>query len=137
MKHETVLKWGTGLQFIGDLPGGEVKYDADEAVGGSGNGLRPKPTMLGALAGCTGMDVASLLRKMRTEPDQFRVEVSGDLTDEHPKVYRTVEVRYYFAGENLNQSKIEKAVDLSVNRYCGVYEMFRAFATINYRIIYE
>lgn len=137
MKHQTITKWTGKMSFEAQVLGGTVKYDADQDVGGQGDGVRPKSTMLGALAGCTGMDVASLLKKMRAEADEFRIEVDGDLTDEHPKRYHTVAVRYYFKGTDLKKDKIEKAVDLSVNRYCGVFEMFRSFAKVSHEIFYE
>lgn len=137
MTHETITKWTGEMGFTAQLPGGTVRYDADEDVGGMGHGVRPKATMLGALAGCTGMDVASILKKMRVEVGAFRIKVDGDLTEEHPKQYHRVMVRYYFTGGELNKDKIEKAVDLSVNRYCGVFEMFRSFAKISHKIIYE
>ena len=135
--HETKTVWLEGMKFNTEVPGGEITFDADEDFGGNGEGLRPKGTMLGALAGCTGMDVSSLLTKMRVSLDSFRIEVDGELTDEHPKIYKTVRVRYYFSGEDLDRTKIEKAVNLSVDRYCGVYEMFRAFSDIGFTIHYE
>lgn len=137
MKHQTITTWKGNMSFEAQIPGGIVTYDADEEVGGQGTGVRPKATMLGALAGCTGMDVTSLLKKMRAEVDEFRIEVDGDLTDEHPKTYQTVHVKYYFKAADLKKDKIEKAVDLSVNRYCGVFEMFRSFAKVSHEIIYE
>ncbi|MDX1350855.1 MAG: OsmC family protein [Putridiphycobacter sp.] len=137
MKHQTSTEWTGNMAFEAQIPGGSVIYDADSEVGGKGQGVRPKPTMLGALAGCTGMDVVSLLKKMRAEVKSFRIEVDGDLTEEHPKKYHTVEVRYYFSGADLKKDKIEKAVDLSVNRYCGVFEMFRSFAKVSHQIVYE
>ena len=76
------------------------------------------------------MDVASLIKKMRAEVDDFSIDVSGDLTDEHPKFYKTVKVVYDFYGADMKKDKIQKAVDLSVERYCGVMEMFRKFAEI-------
>ncbi|MFK8038040.1 MAG: OsmC family protein [Crocinitomicaceae bacterium] len=137
MTHKTITEWTGDMGFETELPGGTVIYDADIEVGGKDSGVRPKATMLGALAGCTGMDVTSLLKKMRAEVDEFRIEVDGDLTDEHPKKYHSVSVRYYFSGAELKKDKIEKAVDLSVNKYCGVFEMFRSFADITHEIIYE
>ncbi len=137
MKHETHTVWKENMQFKTDLPGGEIIFDSSAEFGGTDSGVRPKATMLGALAGCTGMDVISILKKMKVKLNDFRVEVNGTLTDEHPKIYQAVEVHYYFSGEALDAQKIEKAVDLSINRYCGVYEMFRSFAKMTYTINYE
>ena len=93
--------------------------------------------MLVSLAGCTSMDVTSLLEKMRAQVKDFKVEVEGELTEEHPKYYHTVKLNYIFEGEDLKKDKIEKAVKLSVDRYCGVYEMFRQFSEVSYEIIYK
>jgi putative redox protein len=86
--------------------------------------------MLSSLAGCSGLDVISVLNKMKVTIDDFNMVVEGKLTNEHPKYYHTVSVDYYFYGKNLNKNKINKAVNLSVEKYCGVMEMFRQFATI-------
>ncbi len=137
MIHETITTWKKDMQFKTDLPGGEITYDSNPEFGGKEKGVRPKASILGALAGCTGMDVVSVLGKMRVELDDLRIEVDGDLTEEHPKVYKKIEVRYYFSGNDLDKNKIEKAVDLSVTRYCGVYEMFKSFAEMSYTIHYE
>jgi putative redox protein len=86
--------------------------------------------MLSSLAGCTGLDVVSLLVKMRAEVEDFKMVVTGELTDEHPKIYHKVHIEYHFYGSDLKEDKITKAVNLSVERYCGVMEMFRQFATV-------
>ena len=93
-------------------------------------GLRPKAMMLSSLAGCSGLDVVSLLKKMRSEVDDFKLIIHGELTDEHPKYYHKVKVEYHFYGSNLVEEKINKAVSLSVEKYCGVMEMFRRFADV-------
>ncbi len=81
--------------------------------------------MLTALAGCTGMDVVSILKKMRVEFDDFNVIVEGDLTEEHPKQFSKMHVIYAFKGKNLPLEKIQKAIDLSEERYCGVSATYR------------
>ena len=90
--------------------------------------------MLSSLAGCSGLDVDSLLKKMRAEVADFNIVVTGELTEEHPKHYHKVKVDYHFYGSNLKEDKIKKAVNLSVDRYCGVMEMFRQFAKITTEI---
>ncbi len=115
---------------------GSVLIDAAPEAGGQGKGLRPKAMMLTSLAGCSAMDIASLLKKMRAEVDHFKIDVEATLTDEHPKFYDKVHVIYHFFGSDFKKAKIEKAVNLSVERYCGVMEMFRKFAAITTEIIY-
>lgn len=134
MKHEIKTEWIEGMQFKATSEGGSIILDAAEDVGGKNDGLRPKPLMLTALAGCTSMDVASLMKKMRAESEKFDVEVIGNLTEEHPKHYDKVHVIYNFEGKNLKKDKLTKCVDLSIEKYCGVYAMFKHFATITHEI---
>lgn len=124
------------MLFESVAPEGDVMIDAAEEVGGQGKGLRPKAMMLTSLAGCSGMDIASLLKKMRAEVADFKIDVEAHLTDEHPKYYDKVHVTYRFFGTDFKKDKIEKAVNLSVDRYCGVMEMFRQFAEVTIEIIY-
>ena len=124
------------MLFESEADEGSVMIDAAPEAGGQGKGLRPKAMMLTSLAGCSAMDIASLLKKMRAEVDDFKIEVEATLTDEHPKYYDKVHVVYRFFGSDFKKAKIEKAVNLSVENYCGVMEMFRKFAAITTEIIY-
>lgn len=135
MKSRVVLK--DQMLFTGELNGFEIPIDADEAVGGQNKGPRPKGLMLTSLAGCTAMDVISILRKMRIEPDAFSVDVESELTDEHPKVFKKVRITYRLKGEGIDRAKVEKAVSLSQDRYCGVSAMMRQAVPIEYEIIIE
>lgn len=136
MTNKIELSWKGQMLFESVAPEGSVMIDAAEEVGGQGKGLRPKAMMLTSLAGCSGMDVASLLKKMRAEVADFKIEVVANLTDEHPKYYDKVHVIYRFYGSDFKKDKIEKAVNLSVDRYCGVMEMFRQFAELTTEILY-
>ena len=98
--------------------------------GGEGKGYRPKALMLSGLAGCSGLDVAMLVRKMKLEVRDFNIDITANLTDEHPKYYDKVIVAYHFYGDALDEKKLQRAVDLSVEKYCGVMEMFRRFAEV-------
>jgi len=134
MKSKVTLK--EGMNFIGDLDGHEVSIDADAAVGGQDKGPRPKGLMLTSLAGCTAMDVISILRKMKVEPDEFAVETEAETTDEHPKVFKNIKIIYRIKGD-VPREKAEKAVSLSLNRYCGVTAMLRKAAPVDFEIIIE
>lgn len=138
MSHKSKTDWKGNMAFKSIISGGEINLDADEKVGGEGKGVRPKALMLSALSGCTGMDVASLMKKMRIDESllEFTIDVEGNLTEEHPKIYDKVHVVYTFVGKKLNKEKLEKAVNLSIERYCGVFEMFRKFATVTHEIIF-
>ena len=97
----------------------------------------PKAIMLGSLAVCSGLDVIAILKKMRVELDDFKINTTASLTDEHPRYYDEVTVEYHFFGKDLDKEKIEKSVDLSVTRYCGVMEMFRRFSKVNIKTKYN
>jgi putative redox protein len=124
-KEQVKIKWLENMAFSAEVNGHEMILDATEKVGGENRGPRPKPLMLAALAGCTGMDVVSILKKMRVDLDDFNVYVEGDLTEEHPKQYAQMHVIYEFKGKNLPEEKLQKAVNLSEERYCGVSAMYR------------
>ena len=136
MTNKIELNWKGNMLFESVAPDGSILIDADEAVGGQGKGLRPKALMLTSLAGCSAMDVVSLLKKMRAEVDDFKIDVEANLTEEHPKFYDKVLVTYRFFGKDFKKDKIEKAVNLSIDRYCGVIEMFRQFAKVETVIEY-
>ena len=119
-KQEVKISWKDKMAFSANINGHEITMDAAEKVGGENGGPRPKTLMLAALAGCTGMDVVSILKKMRVEVEDFNVSVEGDLTEEHPKQFSKMHVIYEFKGKDLPMDKLKKAVSLSEERYCGV-----------------
>ncbi|MEQ5792972.1 OsmC family protein [Muricauda sp. NFXS6] len=138
MTNHITTRWLGEMAFESNNPSGHtVRIDAGEESGGSGAGLRPKALMLSSLAGCSGLDVASLIKKMKLEVDDFKIETIANLTDEHPKYYDSVVIEYHFTGANLKEDKLKKAVDLSVEKYCGVMEMFRKFAKLDIEIFYH
>lgn len=124
-KEIVKINWLKNMSFSADVNGHEIILDASDMVGGNNQGPRPKPLLLAALAGCTGMDVVSILKKMRVKPDDFKVYVEGDLTEEHPKQFSRMHIIYEFKGNDLPMEKLKKAVALSDERYCGVSAMFR------------
>ncbi|NNK82175.1 MAG: OsmC family protein [Flavobacteriaceae bacterium] len=135
MNNIVTTEWKGNMVFDSDNPSGlNLSMDSDEQFGGTNSGLRPKALMLSSLAGCSGLDVVSLLKKMKVDVDDFKIITTGELTDEHPKYYHKVKVDYHFYGKDLNVKKIEKAINLSIERYCGVFEMFRHFAKMNTEI---
>lgn len=136
--HTVTTTWKGKMQFEATNPSGEILLmNAGEENGGEGAGLRPKAMMLASLAGCSGLDVASLIEKMKLEVADFKIETSANLTEEHPKVYNAVTLEYHFYGNNLNEKKLQRAVDLSVEKYCGVMEMFRKFSTVEVKTLFH
>ncbi|MEX0362126.1 MAG: OsmC family protein [Allomuricauda sp.] len=138
MTNHITTKWLGEMAFESNNPSGHTfKIDAGPDDGGKGEGFRPKALMLSSLAGCSGLDVASLIKKMKLEVDDFSIETIANLTDEHPKYYDKVVIEYHFHGSNLNEKKLQKAIDLSVEKYCGVMEMFRRFAELDIKTVFH
>ena len=138
MEHKVITHWKGNSKFESDNPSGKtLLMDTSEEHGAHNSGLRPKAMMLSSLAGCSGLDVVSILDKMKVTVSDFRIDTHGELTEEHPKYYHTVSVEYHFYGKDLEESKIKKAVDLSIEKYCGVMEMFRKFANVKTSIHYH
>lgn len=125
MKHEVKATWVDKMSFETELFGHKFFLDTGVEMGGDDKGPRPKPLMLTALAGCTGMDMLVILKKMRVKFDDFNVSVEGELTEDQPKRYNKMHVIYEFKGKDLSLEKIQKAVKLSEESYCGVSAVYR------------
>lgn len=125
-------KWLGGMCFESELNGHKIIIDADKEFGGEDRGPRPKALLLVALMGCTGMDVVSLLKKMQVPITRYEMEVETETTDEHPKVYKDIKLIYKFWGKDLEncKDKIEKAINLSQEKYCGVSAMLKKNSNI-------
>ncbi len=135
MKKEKInLKWTDGIAFEADVAGFKVQIDSDPEFGGQNKGPKPKPLMMVALAGCTGMDIVSLLNKMRVGFDSLNIVVEGELTEEHPKHFSKMKVVYEITGKNIDQKKVEKAVVMSKDKYCGVSYSYKQAMEIEYEI---
>jgi putative redox protein len=125
MKHIVDMSWTDKVAFEGDMDGHKIIVDATEESGGSDLGPRPKKLMLTALAGCTGVDVIMILKKMKVVPEAFNVIIEADVTEEHPKHYNKIKVIYQFKENDLPMDKLEKAVKLSEEKYCGVTAVYQ------------
>ena len=138
MKETINVKWLDNMGFEADVHDKKFLLDANEEVGGKGRGPQPKPLMMVSIAGCTGMDVVSILKKMRVDLYGFNVKVEGELTEEHPKHFTKMHIIYEFTGKDLPMNKLEKAVDLSQERYCGVSYNYRDAFELTHEIkVYE
>lgn len=132
MAVKVSTKWLGNMRFESTNPSGHNLFiDAGEENGGKGEGYRPKALMLSGLAGCSGLDVASLIKKMKLDVEDFNIEIEANLTEEHPKYYDKVAMHFHFYGKDLSEKKLQRAVDLSIEKYCGVMEMFRQFSELN------
>ncbi len=122
------------MLFDANVSGHHVMMDAVPAVGGEDKGSRPKELMLASLAGCTGMDVVSILKKMRVPFTGLDIRVEADMTEEHPKHYSRMHIIFSFTGDNLQEDQLKKAIDLSQDRYCGVAYVYKKAMEITYEI---
>lgn len=134
MNVQIDCNWMGNMAFEAESGPYKILMDADEGVGGNGMGPKPKPLLLSALAGCTGMDVVAILKKMQVNFDSFSMSVDGELTEEHPRYFNKIRMVYKFTGKDLPYSKIEKAVTLSQEKYCGISAMLGKAAEITYEI---
>jgi len=134
MKEAIQVKWSGNMAFEASVDGHAIMLDSKEEHGGQNKGPRPKPLMMVALAGCTSMDVISILRKMQVEPDYFNIIVEGELTEEHPKQYTSMHIVYEFKGKNLPPEKLKRAVELSQEKYCGVSATLKKVLDLTYEI---
>lgn len=119
------VKWNGKMAFETNLQGHSLVMDAGSESGGENSGVRPKSLLLASLAGCTGMDVVSMLAKMRVGIEDFELIIEADIEKEHPKYYNRINVVYQFKGKDLPYEKLKKAVDMSFDKYCGVIGLFK------------
>ncbi len=123
-----------GMSFEADVDGFKIRIDSDAESGGQNKGPRPKPLMMIALAGCTGMDLVSLMNKMRVRYDNLNIIVEGELTEDHPKHFIKMKVIYEISGKDIDLKKVEKAIAMSKNKYCGVSYSYKQVMGIEYKI---
>ena len=135
---KAVVKHIQGVTFMGKADSNHwVTMDGPENFGGSDAGTRPKELLMLALGGCTGSDVASILGKKKIKLDGFEMNISADVADEHPQVFTKMHLEYVFYGKNLPEKDIERAIDLSLTKYCSVTAMLQKAMPIehSYKII--
>jgi putative redox protein len=137
MKETIKTRWLSDLAFEAEVDGHKIYMDSTPEHGGKNTGPRPKPLMMVALAGCTGMDVAAILRKMKEQIEEFTVEIEGDITEVHPKRFESMKIIYRIKGKEINLKNVEKAVHLSRTKYCGVSANYSKAFPITHEIIIE
>lgn len=125
-EHKATVKQLQGITFVGKTDSNHwITMDGPEKFGGSDAGIRPKELLLLSLAGCTASDVASILDKKRIALDDFKINISAESTETHPKVYTKIHMEYVFKGNDVKEKDVERAIDLSLNNYCGVTAMLQ------------
>jgi putative redox protein len=133
MIHKVKTSWKSKMAFDSKIDNHTIRLNTGAELGDDG-GPSPKKMLLSSLAGCTGMDVVSLLKTMRVPFTGLEMDIDADLTEEHPKVYSEIRLVYRVFGKELNQEKVKKAVDLSQEKYCGVSAMLKKNSPIYYSI---
>jgi putative redox protein len=116
--------WQQGLRFTGTADTGfEVPLGADVDAGGANDGFRPLELMAISLAGCTAMDVISILKKKQQDVSAFEVKIQADRAMEHPKVFTHTLVTYLVTGHSLDEAAVRRAIELSATKYCPAQAM--------------
>jgi len=137
MTHEIETQWMGKMQFNALVNGHTIVMDAPERVGGEDNGPIPKPFILTALAGCTGMDIAAILRKADRNPENFDIKVIGEISKKAPIEYVSIHVIYDFKGKDIHQEAALDAVTDSQEKYCGVSSMLKKALPVTWEINYN
>ena len=131
---ESIIKWTGKMSFLGETPSGhQIQMDASEEVGGQNSGARPTELVLSAVAGCTGIDIISILEKMRLVPTSFQMDIKGDRAENHPKRFTHIHIHYALEGD-LPEVKVVRAIKLSNDKYCSVSHSLNAEITTSYSI---
>lgn len=121
---EATVKWKEGLSFTGSAGSGyQVDLGGEAAAGGKEDGFRPLELMALSLAGCTAMDVISILQKKRQEVQDFTVHVVAERADEHPRVFTAATIQYHITGRQIDERAVIRAIELSATRYCPAQGM--------------
>jgi putative redox protein len=137
MMHEIEAQWMGKMQFNALVNGHTLVMDAPERAGGEDHGPIPKPFILSALAGCTGMDVIAILRKAQKPLKDFSIQVKGEISKQAPIEYTAIHVMYDLHGEEENKKDSIEAITLSQEKYCGVSHMLKKILPVTWEIHYN
>ncbi len=129
---KVVTNWKKKHEFESKHDHNAIKLD-----GSKKDGFGPKALLLAGLAGCSGIDVVDILEKMRVEFSDLVIDTEAEQTEDHPKVFKKVLVTYRIKTDAANEDKVKKAIDLSLEKYCGVAAMLRKNSPIDYKLVIE
>jgi len=128
MTH-TVTTWIEDHLFESVHEGNAIRVDGDKT-----RGHGPKALLLSGLAGCSGVDIIDILTKMRVAFSDLVITVSAPQTTENPKIFRDITIKFRLKTDKENEPKVRKAIELSLEKYCGVSAMLRKNSAINYKL---
>lgn len=126
---KTTTTWIKDQELESEHEGNRIKVDGNKK-----NGHGPKALLLSGLAGCSAIDVVEILHKMKVEFADFSIDVEADQTEEHPKVFKDIQLTYRLKTAAENLDKVKKAIDLSLDKYCGVSAMLKKNSAIGYTV---
>ena len=129
MSTKTITYWQKDQQFKSRHGKNEIKIDGKRE-----DGFGAKALVLSAIAACSGIDIVDILSKMRVEFSDFEIETETEQTDEHPRVFKDIYVTYKLRTDKSNEEKVRKAIDLSLDKYCGVSAMLKKNSPIQYKL---
>lgn len=134
---KVTTEYAGGMRFAGDGGGARIVMDAKPEAGGQGEAPTPKEIVLHGLAGCTGMDVAAMLEKRGVAFSGFAIEVEAEQTEAHPKVFKRIAITYRMAAREEDRAAIERCIELSETRFCGVSAMLAKSAEIAWKLVLD
>ena len=130
---EAVVRWHEGLHFSGEADSGiKVHMDGKPATGETRQGASPMELMAFSLIGCTGMDVISILKKMRQDARGLEIRFDGDQQGDHPRIFNRIHVEYVVSGKNLDPERVARAVTLSMEQYCPAHAILRKSVNVTH-----
>jgi len=130
------VAWREGMQFVARGLSSQASFimDASEEHGGASQGVRPTEALLAALAGCSGMDVVSILRKMRQQVTGLTINVTGERSEAYPRSVEEATVEYVVRGHQVSEAAVARAIELSRSKYCGVMASLKTRISTSYRV---
>lgn len=132
-KMTSTVRWTDGMQFVGETGSGHsLVMDGAPEVGGRNTGMRPMEMVLLAAGTCTAMDVVFMLKRARQAIDDCWIEVEGNRVEEIPKIFDKIHLHYVIVGDGLNEKQVNRAVEMSADKYCSVSHMLKAAVEISY-----
>lgn len=134
--EKTIMKittsWKKDHEFESKQEHNAIQLDGDKK-----NGFGPKALLLAGLAGCSGIDVVDILGKKKVNFSDFSIDAEADQTEEHPKVFKDITITYRMKTDAENKIKVEKAIELSLDKYCGVSAMLKKNSAVKYKLVIE
>jgi putative redox protein len=135
MQQQATVRWAGRMTFVGKAGTNHiVPMDTTPEFDGDSSATKPLELLLIALGGCTGMDIVPLFKKMRQDVTAVELNISAERAEEHPRVYKKIDIEYVVSGRNLDEDKVKRAVDLSQEKYCSVSAILKKACPVNYTV---